>query len=176
MRFELTDDQVSAMAAIDADPVRCADPAASSAMVREIDDARKAGRIPTDAPASSDAKTANANVVRSSPTSSTRGSDVCSAATIARSRSWPTSSPNAPPIIASNKLSVSSCLTSRPCPAPRATRTANSRRREMATSTSSTDRRRSSPTARTPTPSCSSASWMRATIRRTARADPTFEG
>ena len=99
-----------------------------SFLFRSLREAYSAGSNPTPRPISVVIPSAKANTVPSTPISAIRGSSMGLRATNARTPNWATSSPSAPPIIASNRLSVSSCRIIRLRSAPRAIRIANSPR------------------------------------------------
>ena len=107
-------------------PTACA--CARIVVARSTRDARRAGASPKSATAASESNSVNASTGRS------RGMRPPSAARATRSRlpQLATSSPPAAPTRASTRLSVNNCLTSRPRPAPSASRTPISRPRAMA--------------------------------------------
>ena len=95
-------------------------------------EARHAGRIPNTTPVRTASPRPNARTGPSSPISVARGSARGQTASRALSPDADSTTPTAPAASASSVLSVSSWRTSRPRPAPRARRTASSRRRAVA--------------------------------------------
>ena len=95
-------------------------------------DAAAAGARPNARLVMSDVSTANVSTVESTPTSPRRGTSPGLKATNAATSTHATPMPPTPPSAPSIKLSVRSCRTIRPRPAPIADRRANSRPRSLA--------------------------------------------
>ena len=116
------------------DPAPCVLPRLPSRSVccSSGDEARIAGTSPKTTPVRRETATVKTTTFASSPISSARGSWPPASCTRRRTPTCATPTPNAPPIVASTKLSVNSWRTMRPRAAPSATRIASSRSRAVA--------------------------------------------